>query len=65
MTQKRREDLGKMGISQVDGNVAEAKERMLMQPWWLDWTAGLFPVIIAGVFVALVSWSRSKFLRVP
>ena len=44
--QKRREDLGKMGISQVDGNVAEAKERLLMQPWWLDWTAGLFPVII-------------------
>lgn len=44
---KRREDLGKMGISQVDGNVAEAKVRLLMQPWWLDWTAGLFPVIIA------------------
>ena len=21
-----------------------------MQPWWLDWTAGLFPVI-AAVFV--------------
>ena len=47
---KRREDLGKMGINQVDGNIAEAKVRLLMQPWWLDWTAGLFPVIIA-VFV--------------
>jgi signal peptidase I len=44
---KRREDLGKMGISQVDGDIAEAKSRLLMQPWWLDWTAGLFPVIIA------------------
>lgn len=44
---KRREDLGKMGISQVDGDIAEAKNRLLMQPWWLDWTAGLFPVIIA------------------
>ena len=44
---KRRADLGKMGITQVDGNIAEAKHRMLLQPWWLDWTAGLFPVIIA------------------
>ena len=44
---KRREDLGKMGISQVDGDVAEARGRILQQPWWLDWTAGLFPVIIA------------------
>jgi len=31
-------------------NVTEAKERLYMQPWWLDWTAGLFPVI-AVVFV--------------
>lgn len=43
---QRREELGKKGISQVDGNIAEAKVRLLMQPWWLDWTAGLFPVII-------------------
>jgi signal peptidase I len=44
---KRREELNKMGIKQVDGDVAEAKSRILQQPWWLDWTAGLFPVIIA------------------
>jgi signal peptidase I len=42
----RRAELGKQGISQVDGNVAEAKGRLLAQPWWLDWTAGLFPVIL-------------------
>jgi signal peptidase I len=42
----RRADLAKMGIAQVDGNVAEAREKLLMQPWWLDWTAGLFPVIL-------------------
>jgi signal peptidase I len=48
---KRREDLGKMGISQVDGNISEAKSHILMQPWWLDWTAGLFPVIIAVFFL--------------
>ena len=27
-------------------DLAEAKSRLLMQPWWLDWTAGLFPVIL-------------------
>ena len=42
----RRAELGKQGIAQVDGNVAEAKDKLLMQPWWLDWTAGLFPVIL-------------------
>jgi signal peptidase I len=28
----------------------QAREALLRQPWWLDWTAGLFPVI-ATVFV--------------
>jgi signal peptidase I len=43
---KRRDDLGKMGITQVDGDISEARHRLIMQPWWLDWTAGLFPVIL-------------------
>ena len=47
---RRRAELAKMGISQVDGDIAQAKHRLIMQPWWLDWTAGLFPVILA-VFV--------------
>ena len=47
----RRAELAKLGIDQVDGNVAEAKSRILAQPWWLDWTAGLFPVIIAVFFM--------------
>ena len=47
---QRRQDLTQLGITQVDVNVTEAKQRLLMQPWWLDWTAGLFPVIIV-VFV--------------
>jgi len=42
----RRAELTKQGITQVDGNVEEAKARVLAQPWWLDWTAGLFPVIL-------------------
>lgn len=46
----RQVELSKMGISKVDGDLAEGKQRILAQPWWLDWTAGLFPVII-GVFI--------------
>jgi signal peptidase I len=42
----RRAELAAKGIDKVDGNVAEAREKLLMQPWWLDWTAGLFPVIL-------------------
>ena len=45
-TAKRQAELTKMGISQVDDNTREASSRLIMQPWWLDWTAGLFPVII-------------------
>ena len=47
---QRRAELDRMGIAKVDLDVQEAKGRILMQPWWLDWTAGLFPVI-AAVFV--------------
>ena len=46
----RRADLARAGIDKVDGDLSEAKARILQQPWWLDWTAGLFPVI-AVVFV--------------
>ena len=46
-TAHRRAELEKMGISQVDDNTADARVRLIMQPWWLDWTAGLFPVILA------------------
>ena len=44
---RRRAELGQMGINQVDGDVGAGRARILAQPWWLDWTAGLFPVIIA------------------
>jgi signal peptidase I len=47
----RRAELSARGITQTDNvDLHEAQQRILMQPWWLDWTAGLFPVIIA-VFV--------------
>jgi signal peptidase I len=47
----RRAQLASQGISQVDGDVEEAKAKLLAQPWWLDWTAGLFPVICAVFFM--------------
>ena len=43
---RRRAELKAMGIEKDDLDVGEAKQRLLMQPWWLDWTAGLFPVIL-------------------
>jgi signal peptidase I len=42
----RREELARQGIAQVDDNVAVSRHSILLQPWWLDWTAGLFPVIL-------------------
>ena len=42
----RQAELAKMGINKLDDNMVEAKQRLIMQPWWLDWTAGLFPVIV-------------------
>lgn len=45
----RMAELTKMGISRVDGdlaNIQAAQEKIRAQPWWLDWTAGLFPVIL-------------------
>jgi len=49
-TTRRNEELVKLGVAKVDINLTEAKGKLLAQPWWLDWTAGLFPVIIA-VFI--------------
>jgi signal peptidase I len=46
----RRAALQQQGFSQIEGDVESARQQVLAQPWWLDWTAGLFPVILA-VFV--------------
>ena len=48
-TAARQAELAKIGITKVDTATTatqEAKAKLIMQPWWLDWTAGLFPVII-------------------
>jgi signal peptidase I len=49
-TAQRRSELTRMGIDKIDTDTAEARDKLLMQPWWLDWTAGLFPVIVV-VFI--------------
>ncbi|MEZ5645084.1 MAG: signal peptidase I [Burkholderiaceae bacterium] len=46
----RTEALRAQGFSHIEGDVDQARQKVLAQPWWLDWTAGLFPVILA-VFV--------------
>ncbi|MEY4978485.1 MAG: signal peptidase [Pseudomonadota bacterium] len=47
----RQAALAQQGFAQnSDSDIETARQRLLMQPWWLDWTAGLFPVILA-VFV--------------
>ncbi|KTT20919.1 signal peptidase I [Pseudacidovorax intermedius] len=44
---QRREELRRQGIDRLDeDDGSQARERILAQPWWLDWTAGLFPVIL-------------------
>ena len=49
-TASRQAELQRMGIEKVDTDTREAQQKLLMQPWWLDWTAGLFPVIVV-VFI--------------
>ncbi|WP_354442924.1 signal peptidase I [Ottowia thiooxydans] len=44
--ESRRAKLAAQGIQDADGDVSTARERIMAQPWWLDWTAGLFPVIL-------------------
>lgn len=47
---QRQATLASQGVVADTVDVKAAQEKLLMQPWWLDWTAGLFPVILV-VFV--------------
>jgi len=46
---RRSAELRQQGVSHIDGDgdIGKARAELLAQPWWLDWTAGLFPVILA------------------
>ena len=43
---RRSAELDQMGIQGDSIDLAAAQHKLLAQPWWLDWTAGLFPVIV-------------------
>ncbi len=49
-SQERSKALAQQGFAADAAALEPAREKLLRQPWWLDWTAGLFPVILA-VFV--------------
>ncbi len=43
----RMQSLAQQGIAQVDeGQLTQGRSALSAQPWWLDWTAGLFPIIL-------------------
>ena len=45
--ERRRAELAAQGIKPDEGALqAQDAGKTLAQPWWLDWTAGLFPVIL-------------------
>ena len=50
---KRLQDLKQQGITVQDDDASyiKAREEIYRQPWWMDWTAGLFPVIAAVFFL--------------
>ncbi|MBH9553296.1 signal peptidase I [Inhella gelatinilytica] len=43
---QRRAKLSAEGIKVDHADIEGARRAVLRQPWWLDWTAGLFPVIV-------------------
>lgn len=46
-TAERRASNERLGLaSDETASIDAAREKLMAQPWWLDWTAGLFPVII-------------------
>jgi len=47
---QRRAELSSQGLRNDEVDLTEARAKLLVQPWWLDWTAGLFPVIVV-VFI--------------
>jgi len=46
-TARRQQELAALGLQPDSTDLAEAQRKLLQQPWWLDWTAGLFPVLFA------------------
>ncbi len=43
---ERRAKWAAQGLKADSQDIEPARQALLRQPWWLDWTAGLFPVIV-------------------
>ena len=64
--QQRQQALAAQGFGQADAGLEAARQKLLAQPWWLDWTAGLFPVILSPCSSCARSCSSlSRSRRVP
>lgn len=44
--QRRHDECVRQGVVPEPVDLEALRRRLLAQPWWLDWTAGLFPVIL-------------------
>ncbi|HEX5804722.1 MAG TPA: signal peptidase I [Macromonas sp.] len=44
--EQRQAAFERQGIKTDNVDIAAARDKLLHQPWWLDWTAGMFPVIL-------------------
>ncbi len=61
--QAKNDSLAQRGITKTDRvDVDAVQAQMLAQPWWLDWTAGLFPVI--AIVFAVRSFAFEPF-KIP
>jgi len=60
--ERRRAELVAQGVTPDEGALQAQDAKALAQPWWLDWTAGLFPVIL--IVFALRSFVFEPF-RIP
>jgi signal peptidase I len=47
----RRKAAAQSLLNAESADLSAATESILRQPWWLDWTAGLFPVIVSVFFL--------------
>jgi len=57
---QRQQELSRMGIAKTDTDATATREKLLAQPWWLDWTAGLFPVILVVFVFRSFIWEPFK-----
>jgi len=60
--ERRRTELLAQGVTPDEGALQMQDAQAFAQPWWLDWTAGLFPVIL--IVFALRSFVFEPF-RIP